>query len=546
MLEGLGSWLPKVLTSNAAARHAPAGDTLRLSEARYRATFEHAPVPMLTLDTAGRITGASQSCLAFLGFQKNDMLGHNLADFCPPCSDAWAEIDFANLMATGEMNGIERRFQRCDGAMVDVLISGRLERQDDTRWIVCVLTDVTGRHQAEQALRASEERLHQAQKMEAVGQLTGGVAHDFNNMLQGVSGCLDLMERRIAQGRPEEVGRYIQSAREALASATGLTDRMLSFARRQALQPTPVKPDLLLRSMENLIRRGVGPEVQVELMLHNSFWSTLCDANQLESAVLNLVLNAHDAMPEGGRLIITTEDKILSHADLADQNGVEPGGYAEIAVFDTGLGMTADIIARAFEPFFTTKPKGLGTGLGLSQVYGFVHQSGGFVRIESLPEVGTTVRLYLPRHESNAVVTPDAPREIHEAAGTDGAGKTVLVVEDEERVRSMIVEILRDIGFSVVEAEDGPSGLELAQSLDHFDLLVTDVGLPGFNGRRLADAARKTIPELPVLLITGYAGSPLNDAELAPGMELLRKPFAFDALATRVRTMIEASTDRRS
>jgi CheY-like chemotaxis protein len=300
-----------------------------------------------------------------------------------------------------------------------------------------------------------------------------------------------------------------------------------------------------VRGVEEMIRRTVGPAIAVRTRLGDGVWSVECDPNQLESALLNLAINSRDAMPDGGTLTIETADRSLMPADLSDQDEARPGGYVEIAVTDTGTGMTPDILARAFEPFFTTKPTGLGTGLGLSQVFGFVRQSGGFVRLESEPGRGTTVRVYLPSHERTAAADGE-PQTSAGPGATDAIDGHVLVVEDEADVRDMIVKVLRDLGCSVLEAEDGPSGLKIIQSRAEIDLLVTDVGLPGLNGRQLADAARTTRPGLRVLLTTGYAGKALDDEELAPGMEIIRKPFGLDALTERVRVLMrERGTEDR-
>jgi nitrogen-specific signal transduction histidine kinase len=396
--------------------------------------------------------------------------------------------------------------------------------------------------EANAALLESEERLRQAQKMEAVGQLTGGIAHDFNNMLQGIAGGLELMQRRIAQGRPEEAARFVAMAQQSVTRAAGLTHRMLAFARRQALNPRPVEPDTLVRGIAEMIQRTVGPAVQLELRLRDGKWAALCDANQLESALLNLAINARDAMPDGGTLTIATADRPVAAAELSGQDGAEPGDYVELSVTDTGFGMTPDVMARAFEPFFTTKPIGAGSGLGLSQIYGFVRQSGGFIRMESTPGQGTTLRLYLPRHAQSAPKTTDTAVQKLESKGV--ATGTVLVVEDEPAIRGQIAEALRDLGCTVIEADDGPAGLLIAQSDERIDMLVTDVGLPGLNGRQLADAARATRPALPVLLITGYAGTALENMALPPGIEMIGKPFVLEALTARVCAMLEASLVR--
>jgi len=386
-------------------------------------------------------------------------------------------------------------------------------------------------------LQAAEETLRQSQKMEVVGQLTGGIAHDFNNMLQAIGGALELMQRRVEQGRAAEAARYVDAARTTVDRAAALTNRLLAFARRQALQPKLVEPDALVEGMGELIRRTVGPSVEVLLRSADGIWTVLCDPGQLENVLLNLAVNARDAMPDGGRLTISTTDVQLTARHLHGQDDAKPGGYVEVAVADTGTGMTAAVLARAFEPFFTTKPLGQGTGLGLSQLYGFVRQSGGVVKLESSPGQGTTVRLYLPRHLGPA--KPDTSDAEPALAATEAFSGTVLVVEDEAEVRTMVAETLRELGCHVLEAHDGPSGLRVLHSREHVDLLVTDVGLPGLNGRQLADAARERRPNLPVLLITGYAGAALTDWQLASGMEVVSKPFKLNTLAARVGSLLK-------
>jgi PAS domain S-box-containing protein len=536
-------FVPKLLTLPSPTRLEEVNAALRESEGRYRASFDHSPVPMQILDENGILTGVSRSWLALLDYSEQEAIGRHITNFMPPGAKSWVESDLVTLMAEGEIHDRERRYLRRDGAIVDLLMSARPEHRNGSTWFVCVLIDVTERRRTEEALRRSEERLHQAQKMEAVGQLTGGIAHDFNNMLQSITGGLELMESRIAQGRPAEAGRYIATARKAADNASALTNRMLAFARRQALQPTVFDPDTLLRGMTDLIQSGVGPTVRLELNLRDGRSAVACDASQVESAVLNLAINARDAMPEGGTLTISTADRTLTLDDLDDQDSVLPGDYVEIAVSDTGKGMSSDVLLRAFEPFFTTKPFGRGAGLGLSQVYGFVRQSGGLVRLESQPGQGTTVRLYLPRKDHPRIKANGSAEDISAQThagriASTASGATVLVVEDDLRIREMIVGVLNEEGYSVIDAGDGPSGLRIVQSPARIDLLLTDIGLPGLNGRQLADAARTSRQGLPVLLITGYAGAALDDKELAPGMQVLRKPFAFDALSARVREMI--------
>ena len=397
---------------------------------------------------------------------------------------------------------------------------------------------------ANEKLRESQARLVQAQKMEAVGQLTGGIAHDFNNMLHAIMSGLTLLDRRIAEGRGGEAGRYIAAIRQAADSAARLTNRLLVFSRLQRLQATLVDPNELVRGMKELIGRTIGPSIRLELRLDDNIRKVVIDAAQLESAILNLAINARDAMPEGGKLSIATADRSLTAADLADQEGTTPGDFVEITVADTGQGMSADVLARAFEPFFTTKPTGVGTGLGLSQVYGFVRQSGGVVRVESELGRGAAVRLYLPASEQAETATMSRASTLAADQVIPGAQKTVLVVEDVETIRSQMVEALRDMGCLVLEAGDGHEGFRVLQSDASIDLLITDVGLPGMNGRQLADAGRQLRPALPVLMVTGYANRAFDDTPLPAGMEVLAKPFKLDALAVKIGVMLKSPGGR--
>lgn len=388
-------------------------------------------------------------------------------------------------------------------------------------------------------LMHAEEALRQSQKMEAIGQLTGGIAHDFNNLLAGISGSLELIEKRMAEGRLAGMDRYIQAAQGASRRAATLTQRLLAFSRRQTLDPKPTDVNRLVFGMEDLIRRSVGPDVQVAIETTPDLWTTRIDPSQLENALLNLCINSRDAMaPDGGVLTIRTYNASLDAVE-ARARDLSPGDYVKLSVTDTGSGMTPEVMAKAFDPFFTTKPIGQGTGLGLSMIHGFMRQSGGQIRIETEPGEGATITLALPRWLGtlDAVEAPEP-----EAAPDDlGQGETVLVIDDEETVRMLVVEVLEEAGYVALQAADGPSGLAILNSDARIDLLVSDVGLPGgMNGRQVADAARTTRPDLKVLFITGYAENAVVESDsLDTGMAVMTKPFQISALGARIREMIE-------
>lgn len=400
--------------------------------------------------------------------------------------------------------------------------------------------DISDRLREQERLKQAEEALRQSQKMEAVGQLTGGIAHDFNNLLTGINGSLELLRTRLSQGRYGEIDRYVSAALDASRRAASLTHRLLAFSRRQTLDPKSVDVNRLVVSMEDLIRRSVGPHITVEVVTAVGLWSTFIDAPQLENALLNLCLNARDAMPGGGRITIETANKWIDERASRFRD-LSPGQYLSLCVTDTGTGMTPEIISRAFDPFFTTKPLGQGTGLGLSMVYGFVRQSGGQVRIYSEPGQGTTMCLYLPRHYGDGgeqlAEEPGCAQHGHEVL----ASSTVMIVDDEPTIRMLVGEVLADQGYSALEAPEGASALRILESDARIDLLVTDVGLPGgMNGRQLADAARLLRPQLKVLFITGYAENAIiGNGHLDPGMWILTKPFTMEALANRIHEMIE-------
>lgn len=385
-----------------------------------------------------------------------------------------------------------------------------------------------------------EDELRQSHKMEAVGQLTGGLAHDFNNLLAGISGSLELISKRMAQGRLTNIERYVETALSSVNRAAALTHRLLAFSRRQTLDSKPIGVDGLVASMEDLFRRTAGPSIQIMIMLASSPWLALCDANQLENALLNLVINARDAMPDGGRLVIETTNSVLDNQRAAPGDvplsSVPAGDYVTLSVTDTGTGMSPVTMARAFDPFFTTKPLGQGTGLGLSMIHGFVQQSGGTIHLRSEVGRGTTVTIYFPKY---AGVLEDQPK-VRATARPEKGSAVVLLVEDEPPIRMVIADVLSDLGYTVLEASDGGAGLKVLDAGTLIDLLITDVGLPGgINGRQLADAARQRLPGLKVLFITGYAeNAAVGKSVMEQGMQMMTKPFALDDLAARIQGII--------
>jgi len=496
---------------------------------------------LAVVDEHGIFRAVNPAWTALLGWRQEEIVGRHHLEFNHPDDRVASDAAFVRA-SSGHLPTYESRLLARDGS---------------SRWIAWVASpdaglvyatgrNVTAEREAAAALARTEELLRQSQKMEAVGQLTGGIAHDFNNLLTAITGSLEMIQRRIGEGRIGDLERYTAAAMAASQRAAALTQRLLAFARRQPLDPKRVDANRLVAGMEELLRRTLGPGIALEMVLAGGLWPTLCDANQLESAILNLAINARDAMPEGGRLTIETANAHLDDTYARAQAGeVRPGQYVAIAVTDTGTGMAPEVAARAFDPFFTTKPIGQGTGLGLSMLYGFVKQSDGHVRIYSEPGAGTGFRLYLPR--LCAPAEDDAPSAALRPAlaAQTPAGKTVLVVDDEPTLRLLVAEVLLDMGFAAIEASDGPSAVRILQSDARIDLLVTDVGLPGLNGRQVADAARVTRPALRVLFITGYAHNAAlaRGTALEPGMEIITKPFALDALRAKIRDMIEAPAD---
>jgi PAS domain S-box-containing protein len=510
---------------------------LQASEERLRAIFETSYQYQGFMTIKGVLLDANATSLAGIKCSLEDVVGK------PFWSTPWfagtpdmPDIvrNAVNSVAEGNTVRQEIRVNLPEGGWRWFDFTMRPLFGDDRRVIAIVpeAVETTDRHRTEEVLR-------QSLKMEAVGKLTGGIAHDFNNLLTGIIGNLDLMKTRLIEGRTGELDRYVTAALAAADRAASLTHRLLSFSRQQPLDPKPTKLNRLVAGMEDLIRRTVGPEITVEVVGAGGLWTAFIDQNQFENALLNLCINARDAMPRGGRLTIETANMWLDDQP-ARQRDLPAGQYVSVSVTDTGEGMTSEVISQAFDPFFTTKPAGKGTGLGLSMVYGFTRQSGGQVRIYSELERGTTVTLYLPRHFGKeveaAAATSSEPREMP----SSWSGETVLIVDDEPSVRALIEEVLFKLGYVAVQAEDGAAALRILESGQHIDLLITDIGLPGkMNGRELADAGLEIWPHLKILYITGYAqNAVVGNGYLSPSMNILTKPFRMDDLAAKIKSII--------
>lgn len=468
--------------------------------------------------------------LRLYGMTRDEVIGRTVDDIFKPS----VAVEVTAHLAECLQQNMPYRYTRSQGATTVEAVATPIPAEPGTLPRVAVTArDITDR-------QTLEEQLRQAQKMEAVGQLTGGLAHDFNNMLQGIIGSLDCIRRRIELGHSQDVDKFINSGLEAANRAASLTHRLLAFSRRQALDPRPTNVNHLIFGMEELVRRTMGPNISVEVVVPSELWLSRIDAPQLESAVLNLSINARDAMPDGGKLTIQAANKSLDNSE-AEQIGILPGQYVSLSVTDTGTGMTPEVAARAFDPFYTTKPIGQGTGLGLSMIYGFVRQSGGQVRIETELGKGTTVCVYLPRYLGAA--DEQQPAESLKQP-EKGGGETILLIDDEKSIRMLAIEVLTENHYQVLEARDASSALTILESGKPIDLLITDVGLPGnMNGRQIADAARTMRNGLKVLFITGYADSAaIGRGRLEAGMEILVKPFQMTTLVAKVQQLLRKTS----
>lgn len=504
---------------------------LRASEEQYRTLYKKTPLPLHSVNEAGIIEHVSEAWLDLLGYQREEVVGRPITDFMTEDSiQQRDEVYWPTLLREGALKDAEFRLMTKSGAILDVLFSGRVERDADGRFLYALggVVDVTARKKAEEALR-------HAQKMEAVGQLTGGVAHDFNNLLAVVIGNLDLLRKRVPDD--PKITRLIDSAIQGAQRGATLTQRMLAFARRQDLKPQPVDLPDLVKGMADLLQRSIGPMIRIETRFPLGLPHARVDANQLELALLNLVVNARDAMPEGGVITVAAQERTV---DLND-GSLAPGQYVCFSVTDTSQGMDEATLTRAMEPFFTTKGVGKGTGLGLSMVHGMAAQSGGRLVLRSRKGAGTTAEIWLPAIQVQAV-TPGIPMREGDAPSTvpGSKGLTVLVVDDDPLVLQNTAAMLEDLGHRVLEAASGREALDLLGRARSVDLVITDQAMPAMTGVQLVEAIKQRWPHLPIILASGYAELPFS---LSPDIVRLSKPFRQGDLAQAVAESLNREAD---
>jgi PAS domain S-box-containing protein len=515
--------------------------SLQASEERFRHLVSGVKdYAIFLLDPSGRVVSWNEGAERIKGYREGEIIGSHFSRFFTP-EDAASRLP-ERLLETAVADGraeTEGWRVRKDGSRfwANGVITAMRDAEGSLQGFAKVTRDITERRQHQIELERHRAELAQLQKMEALGQLTGGVAHDFNNLLTTILGNLELLQSRADSADPDRATRLLGAVQRAAEQGAALTQRLLAFSRRQALAPQIVDVNRLVSSMSALLHRTLGENIAIETVFAAGLWRTQVDPNQLEIAMLNLAANARDAMPGGGKLTIETGNTFLDEAYAASHTEVTPGQYVMVALSDTGEGMSEETIARAFEPFFTTKPEGRGTGLGLSQVHGFVKQSGGHVKLYSEPGQGTTIKVYLPRTLAPSVPEPSLAAP---TAAASGQRRMVLLVEDNADVRRYVADALASLGYSILQASDGPAALRLLEEHREVAVLLTDVGLPGLNGRQLADEARRRDPDLKVIFITGYARNAIvHHGILDRGVDVLVKPFTVDELGWRLQRALQ-------
>jgi PAS domain S-box-containing protein len=487
---------------------------------------------LAVVDRGGTFKAANPAWTTVLGWPPQEVVGKHHLEFVHP-DDRPASRAALEIAVDAALPAYESRCLHKDGGYRWISWIASVENG----LVYAAGRNVTAEKVAEAELAAAQDALRQSQKMEAVGQLTGGIAHDFNNMLAVVIGSLELLGRRLS-GDDERAQRYVDAASEGARRAALLTQRLLAFSRQQPLQPEPIDANKLVAAMSDFLRHSIGGDVRLETVLAGGLWRTHADPNQLENVILNLAVNARDAMPGGGRLTIETQNAHLDERYNAAHLDAAPGHYVLIAVSDTGAGMALDVVEKAFDPFFTTKAVGKGTGLGLSQVYGFVKQSGGHVNIYSEPGHGTTIKIYLPRLHGEGDIEVGTAAETSLALGD--RREVVLVVEDEPAVRQFSLDALSELGYQVLEADSAANALRLLEAHPEIVLLFTDVIMPDVNGAKLAEQARRLRPDLKVLFTTGYTrNAVVHNGVLDAGVDLIGKPFTLEALSAKLRAVLE-------
>jgi len=525
----------------AAIERTRAEQALRASEARLKAVLHSALDAHVAMDDTGRVASWNQQAESMFGWAEREVLGQRLADIIVPRAHREAHAaGLRRFLATGEGPILGQRIEltalRRDGAEFPVELAVAPVRVGTSWLFSAFVRDITARREAEEALRVSEVQLRQAQKMEAIGRLAGGVAHDFNNVLTAIFGYVDILREEIPPGSAAQ--QDLAEVRKASERAASLTKQLLAFSRQQVLEPVVLKPNALVEDFEKMLRRLIGEDVELRLSLAEGAGNVRADPGQLQQVLMNLVVNARDAMPTGGKLIIETANAELSEQYAELHQPVVPGGYVMLAVSDTGSGMTPEIRGRIFEPFFTTKEKGKGTGLGLSTVYGIVKQSGGYVWVYSEVGRGTSFKIYLPRVDAPAEEL-QLPRTPDSVVGTE----TILLAEDDPMLRPLAKGLLEKLGYTVIYAENAATALEAAANhAGPIQLLVADVVMPGASGRELARQLEKTRPQTKVLYVSGYTDDAIvHHGMLEPGLNFLQKPFTPAALARKVREVLDGT-----